>query len=254
MTNVIQQSLYRFLLGIVLLLAPLAYSETMEKNYSMGSLEQIPYGFKEPNGKVRGILFDIMNEIIKQSGLSATNLLLPPKRLINELTRGVVSCSLLADTHYAQMLFDIIEPIGLKLPAGILPKKGVQLPNYEGLKNITIAIPLGIYFDDIFDKDEALTKVHPPQYLNSIRMLKYGRVDAVAGAIPSLLYIAKNEGMTNRDFGTPLILSNHEVNLTCRRSVNNNVREAMQTATKKLKKSGTIQGIIMQHPTFISPP
>jgi ABC-type amino acid transport substrate-binding protein len=211
--------------------------------YSMATLEQIPYGFKTFNGQIKGGLFDVMNEIIKESGLKASNQLLSASRLNRALNQGSQLCTLATDTAYAIRNFDLIEPIGLTLPAGIIPRKTIRLPSYASLKNIIIAVPLGIYFDKKFDKDKTLTKIHPLNYSNAIHMLKYEQVDAIAGAIDSLLYIAKHGSMSESDFSPPLVLSNREIYLTCNKDAPSNVRSALRTAIITLKKEGKIKKI-----------
>jgi len=213
----------------------------------MATLEQIPYGFKTTKGQIKGGLFDIMNEIINESGLKASNQLLPPQRLIHELKNGNQLCTLLANTPYASRHFDLVEPIGLTLSAGVIPRIGVGLPNYASLKNTIIAVPLGIYFDKRFDRDSTLTKIHPLSYSNAIKMLKYKRVDAVAGAIESLLYVAKHDSLSVNDFGPPLVLSNLNIYLTCIRDTPDFIRKTMRAATMTLKKRGQIEQIHRQY-------
>jgi len=249
MSTKIKQNLNKLLL-IIFSISPLAHAEIQEHLYPMGTLEQIPYGFQDEHGQVKGSLFEIMNEIIAKSGLRATNKLLPAKRLFLELKTGAQFCALLADTPLVSKYFDLLEPIGVKLAAGVLPKKGVKLSNYESLKQITIAVPLGLYFHEFFDNDKTLTKVNPPKYENAIQMLKYGRVDAAAGAIASLLYIANNEEMSDRNFDAPLILSNLDIYLACFRGTEKTVQEAMQASTVKLKEMGRIQEIYNQYITY----
>jgi len=215
--------------------------------FSMATLEQIPYGFKTSKGQIKGGLFDIMNEIINESGLKASNQLLPPQRLILELNKGNQLCTLVANTPHASKHFDLIEPIGLKLSAGVLPRKGIELTNYVSLKNIIIAVPLGIYFNERFDNDNTLNKIHPLGYSNAIQMLKYKRVDAIAGAIETLRYIAKYESLLASDFSPPLILSNLEIYLVCIKDTPYSVRDAMRAAVITLKKNGKIQQIHNQY-------
>jgi len=249
MASQIQLSLKRLLLGILLLLAQPTQAVIDNNTFSMATLEQVPYGFKTSKGQIEGILFDIMNAIIIESGLKASNQLLPPQRLIIELLKGSQLCTLVANTPYAVQHFDLIEPVGLKLSAGILPRKGIKLPNYASLNNIIIAVPLGIFFDERFDNDHTLTKIRPLSYSNAIQMLKYKRVDAVAGAIESLRYIAKYDSLSVSDFAPPLVLSNHKIYLTCYRDTPSTVREAMRAAIITLKKSGEIQQIHKQYST-----
>jgi len=249
MASQIQLGLKRLLLGIFLLLSQPTQAVIDNNTFSMATLEQVPYGFKTSKGQIEGMLFDIMNAIIIESGLKASNQLLPPQRLILELHKGSQLCTLVANTPYAAQHFDLIEHVGLKLSAGILPKKGIKLLNYASLKNIIIAVPLGIYFDERFDNDHTLNKIRPLDYNNAIQMLKHKRVDAIAGAVESILYISKYSGLSASDFAPPLILSNLKIYLTCIKDTPNTVREAMRTAIITLLQRGKIQLIHKQYST-----
>jgi ABC-type amino acid transport substrate-binding protein len=250
MVSQMQLNLNRLLLGILLFVSQSTYAVIGNNTFSMATLEQIPYGFKTSKGQIKGGLFDTMNAIISESGLKASNQLLPPQRLMFELDTGDQLCTLIANTPDTSKHFDLIEPIGISLPAGILPRKGLKLPNYASLKNTIIAVPLGVYFNKQFDRDNALTKIRPLNYSNAIQMLKYKQVDAVAGAIESLRYIAKHGSQLDSDFAPPLILSKLKIYLTCNRSTPDTVRDAMRAAIMTLKKSGKIQKI---HQRYSSP-
>jgi len=247
MASQTQLSLNRLILSVLLILSLPVQAVIGNNTFSMATLEQIPYGFKTSKGLIKGGLFDIMSEIIKESGLKASNQLLPPQRLILELNSGSQLCTLAANTSYISEHFNLIEPIGVTLSAGILPRKGLKLPDYASLKNIIIAVPLGVHFDKQFDRDNTLTKIRPLGYSNAIKMLKYKQVDAVAGAIESLLYLAKHGGMSLSNFAPPLVLSNLKVYLTCNRHIPDTVLDAMRTAIIKLKNRGAIQQINKQY-------
>jgi len=210
-------------------------------------MHQIPYGFTKENGKTVGVLYDIMNEIINIAGIDSTNVLVPTKRLVNMITTNKKVCTLVASTPSNNLIFDMIEPIDYILKAGFLPRAGIKLVNYSSLKDITIAVPLGINFDDKFHNDKALTKVHPPQYLHGIRMLKAKRVDVVAGAISNLKYIAKLEGMKANELGPPLIIKKSPVYLTCSYSISSALRSMLKEAVLTLKEQGKVSKILNKY-------
>jgi len=247
MTAKIQLSLSRLLLVMLLFSSQPIHAVIDNNTYSMATLEQIPYGFKTSKGQLKGGLFDIMNEIINESGLKASNQLLPSQRLIIELNTGRQLCSLVANTPYNSSHFDLVEPIGLNLSAGILPRKEIKLSDYASLKNIIIAVPLGIYFNEKFDSDNTLTKIRPLSYSKAIQMLKHKQVDAVAGAIESLIYIAKHGSLSESNFSPPLVLSSLKIFLACNRSTPNTVREVMRAAVITLKKKDKIKQIHQQY-------
>ena len=208
------------------------------------TMEQIPYGFSTEEGKTKGVLYDILNEIINIAEIDDENVLMPTKRIVSMITANNKLCTLVAGTPSNNLLFDMIEPIDYILKAGFLPKAGIKLTDYSSLKGRIIAVPLGINFDEKFHNDKTLTKVHPPQYLHGIRMLKANRVDVVAGAISNLQYIAKLEGMKANELGKPLIITQSPVYLTCSYSISSSMRTTLKKAVITLKNNGKISKIL----------
>ena len=207
-------------------------------------MEQVPYGFMNDNGEFEGVLYDVMNQIIEHSNIGDTNIVVPSKRIFLTMSTKKKSCALLANTPDISDSFVLIEPIGYPLLTGILPRAGIKLPNYASLQNRIIAIPLGIYFDERLDKDETLSILRPLKYTNAIKMLKLKRVDAVAGAIPSLLYIAKEEGMSANEFDEPLVFKSFEVMLVCTDDLTQDILVRLKQSVIYLRDSGIIQKII----------
>ncbi len=215
-----------------------------ESDIAMLTVDQMPYGYTLNNGKSTGVLYDILNEIKILSGINSENVITPVKRIHNLINSNANICLLAADSRLLKTKLDNIEPINFFLQAGILPKQDVELSDYSSLKGLTIAIPAGINVDDRFHNDKELTKVFPSQYLNAIKMLKINRVDAVAGAISTLQFIAKLEGIKAKELGSPLIFSQYSVNLFCSNNILKKTRNKLKAAVITLKKNGRITEII----------
>jgi len=222
----------------------LSAKETKNRIF-MYTMEQVPYGYVEKSGKTSGVLFEILEQIIVESGLEVKNKLrsqlVPTKRLVLELTNKDNACSLLANDPDIREQFDIVEPIGYEFEAGVLPKAGLTLVDYTSLKGKVLAVPLGIVFHERFDKDSELLKVTPLTYLHGIKMLKAGRVDAVVGPISNIMYLAKVEGMFPSDFSAPLIFKTSHVHLVCSKGIDKGIRSILKQAVINLKLAGGIQ-------------
>ena len=222
------------------------YASNSENRIQMAIMNQTPYGFITNDGKKTGVLYDILNQILKTSAMNKSIDIIPTKRLLSLLQNNHKVCTIVANTPDVKV-FDLIEPIGFKLTAGILPRPGIKVDNYSHLENKVIAVPLGIIFDKKFHQDDTLIKVRPHHYINAIKMLKTGRVDAVAGAILTLKYIAKKEGMNLMSFNKPLILAQTEAYLVCTADLNKINREKLQKAVIQLKLNGTIKKILIKY-------
>ena len=236
------QSLFQVTtLWLVILLA--ANVNSSEGDFAMIAMEQTPYGFVSEEGKVTGVLYDLLEEIRATSGIGAAVEIQPANRLLATLIRGKKSCTVVIDSPDVVSSLDIVEPIGYQLTAGILPVAGVKLKDYSSLKGKIIAVPLGILFDEKFHADKSLNKLSTPQYMNAIKMMKLGRVDAVAGAISVLKYIAGQEGLNAQFFDQPLIFVESEFYLVCSFKLSKNEREKLQQAVITLRSSGKTQEI-----------
>jgi hypothetical protein len=233
-----------FICLITLLFLSLSTTLAAKDSVTIVTMEQVPYGFKAPNEEVTGVFYEILNHIIVASNIESQNRLLPLNRLFISMIRQKDMCSLIADTPEIVSELDIVESIGFPLNVGVLPKQGVVVGHYSNLKDLIIAVPLGVYFDEHFNNDKTLSIVSPRNYTNAIKMLKSGQVDAIAGAIPALKFIGKKEGMATTDFGSPLIISRNEVQLVCSRGLSKVVRQKLKKAVIGLKLDGTIQEIL----------
>jgi len=222
-------------------------SQATPINVDMLTLSQIPYGFVKPDGKTTGVLYEILNNIMAVSGVEKTNNIVPFKRVLARIHAKQQFCTIAAGTSQSAELFDLVEPIGYKMSAGVLPAKGIDLVNYASLKNIQIAAPLGAYVDKRFNNDTSLQKVVSSKYVNAMKMLISGRVDAVAGAIPALTYIAKTQGMDKHSFGKPLVFEPFDVYLVCTYGIPSDIRQKLKNALVNLKSNGKVQQILKRY-------
>ena len=209
----------------------------------MVTMQQIPYGFESPSGQKKGVLFEVLNKIMDRSGIGKFNLILPPRR-ITLLMKNISSvCQLQADTPESKQL-TLIEPIGFQVNMGILASSNIKLDSYSDLKNMTIAIPLGLYFHEKLHQDKSFTIITPSEYIDTIRLLKKGRIDAVGGAIPILLFLAKKEKMLVSKLGAPLTLKQNEIYLVCTNSTPKFIQNKLKQTIIELKSDGVIQIIL----------
>jgi len=218
-----------------------------ESEVGMIAMEQVLYGFENVQGEKTGALYDLLVAIRSTSGIGLPVVIQPAKRLLATMSRGKKNCTAVINSPDIIKSFDVIEPIGYKLAAGILPVAGIKLKKYSSLKKIKIAVPLGIVFDDKFHSDKTLNKVSTPKYINGIRMMKLGRVDAVAGAVSVLKFIAKQEGLSHHFFDDPLVFTESDLYLVCSFQLNNNERDKLQQAVIKLRSSGKAQEIFNRY-------
>ena len=233
-----------FIFTIFQLIILNSYAKSMSNDIQMLIMEQIPYGYITESGEKKGILYDILENVLISSNIENPVDIIPTKRLVFSMQdKHSKVCTIVANSP-DMVLHDLIEPVGFHLTGGVLPASGIILDNYASLKNITIAVPLGIMFDEKFHNDDTLKKVRPLNYLNSVKMLKLGRVDAIAGAIPILKFLAKEQGLKLSSFEKPLVMIEADMYLTCTKSVKKSIQKRLKSRLIKLKKDGKIQKLI----------
>jgi ABC-type amino acid transport substrate-binding protein len=221
-------------------------SAPIKTNLSMLTMDQIPYGYKDNDGNNTGVLFDVMNAVMKASGIGKKHTLIPSKRLGLKMFSGSPVCVIVANTPEVTTQ-SLIAPIGYSLKMGILPKTGSGITDYKSLKGKTVAVPLGVQFDTVFHNDKNIIKVSPPQYINAIKMLKADRVDAVAGALGNLKSIAIAVGMEDKDLASPIILTQNEMYLICTKEVLMTTRQKLKETVMHLKATGEINNILHRY-------
>jgi len=215
-----------------------------EGDVGMVAMEQIPYGFESDDGQITGVIYDLLKEIRAASGVGLAVDIEPAKRLLATLFRGKRTCTIVVNSPEIVDVLDVVEPIGFTITAGILPVAGIKLEDYSDLAGKLIAVPLGIQFDEKFHNDNSLNKISTPQYINAIKMMRAGRVDAVAGAISVLKYIAGQEGLMATFFDKPLVFAESDFYLVCSFKLSKNERAKLQQAVIKLRSNGKIQEIL----------
>jgi len=80
-----------------------------------------------------------------------------------------------------------------------------------------------------------------------MKMLISGRVDAVAGAIPALTYIAKTHGLDRDSFGQPFVYEPYDLFLVCSYDIPPEIRYKLKEALINLKTSGKVQKILKRY-------
>jgi len=222
----------------------LSFSQNTHKKIDMVTLGQIPYGFVTSKGENKGVFYEILNEIISISQIGSSHKLIPFKRVVAKMKAKQTFCTIASNDDENIALFDLVEPIGFTIFAGILPGPNIDLNDYSKLKGLRIAVPLGAYISKRFKNDNNLLKIASSKYTNAIKMLKSGRVDAVAGAMPALMYISKTQGIEQAYFGKPLLLKSYDMYLLCSYDLPKDTRRILKQTIIDLKSKGKIQQIL----------
>ncbi|WP_246653551.1 substrate-binding periplasmic protein [Azospirillum formosense] len=113
----------------------------------------------------------------------------------------------------------------------------------DDLQGLRIGVVDGFEYTPEFDKSPLFERVRSSSNVVSFRRLLLGRVDAIAGDLQVLRYLADSEGRTGsvKILPTPLAMVPRYISVPKMRA---DKAERLQAAYEKLKRDGTIDAIV----------
>jgi polar amino acid transport system substrate-binding protein len=134
------------------------------------------------------------------------------------------------------------EPV-FDLPMGVVAKKTISLNKYEDLEGLAISVGKVLVEEGKFMSDKRLNKQLDPSYEVGLRKLAHGRLDAVAGAMPTIMHLAK-EMEIEAILGKPLVLSVDPIFLQCsKKSKNLRYMGELNQVIKSMRLDSTLKMI-----------
>lgn len=204
-----------------------------------------PYGFYDKNSTPQGNLFEFAHAILKQGKFQGDASILPLKRLTQSiLVDKKLDCSIFGKVSFVREHYDIVEPIGIDVNFSILPREGVTIEKYSDLAKLTIGVPLGVKIGERFDNDNSLNKIAVNNYESGMLMLKYQRIDAIAGVISSLQFSGKINNVLSNEYSIPFIIKNLPFVVGCRpQFLTNKLEMKLRAVIVELRENGTFSAI-----------
>lgn len=209
-------------------------------------MEVAPWSYAGETGNhYMGIFPDVIREIEKRTGYSIeiTMASFSFDRINRELLFGRQDCAIVIEDRSREDYVVVGESL-FDHKMGVIAKKGFPLDKYADLYNMVISTNKKLVINQDFYTDKKLKKEFDASYELGLKKIKYGRVDAVAGAIPTIQFLAKKNGLINM-LGEPLILKLEPISLQCsKKSKNLMFMEDINRVIKAMKSDGTLNEII----------
>ena len=116
----------------------------------------------------------------------------------------------------------------------------MELVSRESLKGVKVSTLEPLAKNGKFMDDESLYRVFDSSYSVGLKKLARRRVDAVAGAIPTIMFLAKNKGMGDA-VGEPLLLGYEKIYFQCsKNSKKINDIENISKAVEEMRVEGVL--------------
>ncbi len=236
----------RYTLFLVILFSQNGFSSV---DLKIISLEVAPWASsnKDNNGFL-GVLPDLLKEVSHRSKLNIEISLSPVafSRIDKELQLGRQDCTIVAMTKSREQ-YVVQGEVILNLPIGIVVHKDVALNSISDMKHLKVSMLKPFSKKEDFSLIHFLNPYYDSRYQDGLQKLKHRRVDAVLGAIPTLLYLSKQEKV-DKLLGEPIVLFEVPISLQC--SKNSKKLENMNrlnNSIKSIKADGTFYQIMKKY-------
>ena len=175
------------------------------KQLKISTLDFPPYAIND-GLKPRGIYYDTANRLAREAGFRSNNTITPYARIKSELKSGQTDMTIMF--KYQDLEDHVIYVAPLKsLKVVVLALNGTTFKNTASLKGKKIAYLRGANFSPVIDNDPDILKHRTADFLQGVKMLMAGRVDAIIGPMAPIISAAVNVDRGESLFGEPLMLT-----------------------------------------------
>ncbi|MHA6492242.1 substrate-binding periplasmic protein [Pseudomonas borbori] len=238
-----------------------AAAEHGTKHLNIVTIDIPPFGMRQADGQLHGIMYEIGNRIAAQAGFASRNVLLPYARTVVELKHGRADFVLRFDNDALGSAAIKLAPI-FPLQVIVLCAAGRQLRTLEDLHGLTIGVMRGGHFDDAFAADTAIGKYPISNYEQGLSMVASGRLDGLIGSDLGIYTVAENMGLSQAQFSHPLVLGEQYFWLFhSRKTADEATLNRLKQAVEQLREQHVYEQIVLRHaratylrPGFARPP
>ena len=215
----------------------------------VGLLSISPYAYFDEVQEPVGLLVDFFDLIATEADLEIDVNPEPTPRLSRDIQSGAIGCTIYIRSSATEAVADPLVSLGLDFRSVVIPRRGIELKNYEDLKPISIAVGRGTVFGHKIDTDETLNKFISNDYFHSARLMKKNRVDAILGVEWSVLYNLQKAGVPPEEIGPPLVIGVNPLWVFCSRSsaLSESVRSRIKAAVDVLRERGEFSVLLQRY-------
>ncbi|MGE5545541.1 MAG: substrate-binding periplasmic protein [Solirubrobacterales bacterium] len=213
------------------------------------SVDAPPWGGYDTAGEPTGAFPDIVREIEHRTGHHVAVSLQSLARIERDLETGEQDCTILLWNEARARYVDRGDDVYM-MTFGVIAAAGIPLRKYEDLHRLTVSVVRNLSIDPRFDQDAAVRKDFDKDYEIGVKKIAHRRLDGIAGAIPTILWIAKQSGLSDR-LGDRLVLTRIPLALQCsKRSPQIGRIGEINAAIQAIRADGTLGRILNEHGYF----
>lgn len=236
----------RGLLGVMAVIAAYGVSQADGAELAFTTVDAPPWAGSTGDGQLAGAFADIVAELERRTGHHITITLHPLVRALRELENGEQDCAVLLWNDSRGHVVQRGEQI-YAMAFGVIARRGVVLDTFDDLLPLAISVTRNLKFDPQFDGDNRLRKDFDKDYKAGLRKLERGRVDAIAGALPTIVAEAEGDAI-GALLGDQLRLSVIPLVLQCsRQSPNLGHMASLDQAIRDMRADGDLARLLACH-------
>lgn len=222
-----------------------AFAEAQSKCLEFHVISNAPIGYESEKGEAQGVHWEYLTALEKSTGLCINKTLLPYARIWQSIEYGHHDGGIAFKSDARSNLVEYVALVRT-VKIVVIPAKGVKISNYSDLQNIVIGKTLGTHLSKKFDSDKNLNVIDLSNYDQAARMLKHGRIDAIAGSALVLSYqLEKYDVLGEVDVENTLVLGEKEQWLQLSKaSKHAGEMLVLKEGVEKLQKNGTFDLIM----------
>ncbi len=218
----------------------------MAADLTFTTINAPPWAGLNEAGQPVGAFKDIVETLEARTGHRIAVTLHPFFRVERELESGEQDCGILLWNDGRGTIVERGEQV-YPMTFGVVARRDVTLTTYEDLLSLAVSVVRNLRIDARFDGDDRLTKAVDKDYASGLRMMELGRVDAIAGALPTIRAQAERAGLETM-LGDQLVLSVIPLVLQCSRRSDRLVHMAtLDQAIRDMRADGTLRRLLARH-------
>lgn len=138
-------------------------------------------GYMDSGGQPSGVHWDYLEAIERKSGVCINKALQPYAKIWMSLSKGQHDGGIMFRSPKLDL---VTEPLALirSLRTVVIPKRGIPLKTDSDLKGSRIGKTRSTRLSNSFDSGQTLTKRKLNNYEQAAKMIRMGRLDAIAGS------------------------------------------------------------------------
>jgi polar amino acid transport system substrate-binding protein len=194
------------------------------------------------SGMALGVFPDIIRELERRTGIPIRMELQPFARIPKELESLRQDCTILVwNDQWASFMVQG-EFVSSHL-IGVIARNGVKLQSYDDLSGLSVSVLRGLSLGERFDTDASIHRQYDTDYVQGLNKLAHGRLDAVAGALPTIAHLAQQNGLGGH-LGDRLTLTELTLRFQCAKgSARRDIMPAINEAILAMTADGTLESI-----------